>query len=236
MPSARKRLILLAACIGPSLVTVATFAQPRPESRRPGGGLPGFSGGGPIDLLQRTDVQKELELLDDQKSELRVLVEKFSEQRRELGSSFVEQFRGQDGTSQSDRAALWEKVQEAFRKLNKDAEQGLSFLLPHQRKRLSQLEIQYQMRGSGGLGALGSPEIGEQLAVTEQQRAALRDKAMELGQEFGKKIAELRREMQEQLLAELDPQQRAKFQEMLGDPFEFQDRPAVANDRSRTDP
>ena len=36
---------------------------------------------------------------------------------------------------------------------------------------------------------------------------------------------ELRREMQEKLLAELHPEQRAKLHEMLGDPFEFQDRP-----------
>ncbi len=226
MPSTCNRLFLLATCIGLSLLTGVTLAQPRPEGRGrggPGGGPFGF-GGGPVELLQRADVQAELELLDDQKNDLRALVEKSNERRREVLGGFAEQFRNRE-VAEADREALRENFQEAMRKLSDEVELGLSFLLPHQRKRLSQLELQFQMRGGGGLGALGSPEIGEQLAVTEQQRAALREKALELGQEFGKKIAELRREMQDKLLAELNPEQQAKFKEMLGDPFEFQDRP-----------
>ena len=228
MLSSLNSRLLLTACIGLSLLAGATFAQPRPDGRGRGGlggGLPGFGGGGPLELLQRPDVQAELELLDEQKNDLLALVEKSNERRRELFSGFADQFRNRDAASEADREALRNKVQEAFQSLNKETEQGLSFLLPHQRKRLSQLEIQFRMRGGGGLGALGSPEIGAQLEVTDQQREILRDKAMELGREFGKKLAELRREMQEKLLAELSPEQRTKFQEMVGDPFEFQDRP-----------
>jgi len=226
--STLNRLLRLATCIGLSLLTGAAFGQPRangPGRGGPGGGPPGFGGGGPLELLQRPDVQAELELLDDQKDDLRSLVEQSNERRRELGRSFAEQFRNRDAASDTDRDALRNKVQEAFGALNKETEQGLSFLLPHQRKRLSQLEIQFRMRGGGGLGALGSREISEQLEITDEQREVLREKAMELGQEFSKKLAELRREMQGKLLAELNPEQRAKFQEMLGDPFEFQDRP-----------
>jgi hypothetical protein len=87
------------------------------------------------------------------------------------------------------------------------------------------LVFQYRMRAGGAFGTLALPEIGEQLGVTDEQRDVLREKAIELGQEFGKRMAELRREMQDKLLAELSPEQRAKFQELLGDPFEFQDRP-----------
>ena len=204
MPSTFNRLFLLTTCVGLTLLAGAAFAQPRPDERGrggPGGGPPGFGGGGPLELLQRPDVQTELELLDDQMNDLRALVEKSNERRREVGGSFADQFRNRDAASEADREALRNKVQEAFRKLNEETEQGLSFLLPHQRKRLSQLEIQFQMRGGGGLGALGSPEISGQLGVTDEQRDVLREKAMELGQEFGKKIAELRREMQEMLLA-----------------------------------
>jgi len=234
MTSTFKRLLLLTTCIGLSLLACETSAQPRPEGRGRGGGPPGFGGGGPLELLQRPDVQAELELLDDQKNDLRALVEKSNERRRELFSGFPDQFRNRDAFSEADREALRNKVQEAFQSLNKETEQGLSFLLPHQRKRLSQLEIQFRMRGGGGFGALASPEIGAQLDVTDAQREILRDKAMELGREFGKKVAELRREMQEKLLDELNPEQRAKFQEMLGDPFEFQDRPpGGGRDRGR---
>jgi len=227
MPSTFNRLLLLTTCISLTLLAGATFAQPRPEGRgqgRPGGWPLGFGEGGPLELLQRPDVQAELELLDEQKNDLRELVEKSNERRRELGNSFADQFRNRDAASDADREALRKKVEEAFRALNTETEQGLSFLLPHQHKRLAQLVFQYRMRAAGP-GALVLPEVGEQIGVTDEQRDVLRAKAMELGQEFGKKMAELRREMQDKLLAELSPEQRAKFQEMLGDPFEFQDRP-----------
>ena len=176
-----------------------------------------------MELLRRPDVQSELELLDEQKSDAFALIEKSEARRREVLTGFADQFRNRDAASEADREALRNQVQEAFRALNKETEQGLSFLLPHQRQRLSQLEIQFRMRSGGGLGALAAPEIGEQLAVTDQQREILRVKATELGREFGKKVAELRREMQEKLMAELSPEQPAKFEELVGDRFEFQD-------------
>ncbi|MEO8498816.1 MAG: hypothetical protein ABI614_27460, partial [Planctomycetota bacterium] len=77
--------------------------------------------------------------------------------------------------------------------------------------------------------AFATPEISEQLALSEPQRDELRAKGAELTRDFSKKMNELRLEMREKLLAELNPEQRAKFQEMLGDPFEFQDRPPGGN-------
>lgn len=217
------KCVLLAACLGLSVATSTAFAQQRPGG--PGrGGPPGFGGGGPLELLQRADVQGELELLDDQKEDARNLTRTVNERRRDLFSGFADEFRNRDATDEQ-RQALREKAQKAMQTLRQETEEGLSFLLPHQRQRLSQLEVQFRMRGGGGLGALGSREIGEKLGVTEEQRGILRDKAQELGQEFSKKVAELRRELQDKLLAELNPEQRAKFQEMVGDPFEFQDRP-----------
>lgn len=234
MPSTFNRTLLL-TCIGLFLVTCETLAQQRPEGRGRGGiaggppgfGPPGLGPGSPLELLQRPDVQTELELLNDQAKELREVVIQFNERRRELMMDSMRQFRDPD-TTDADREALRDKVQEDLRTLNEETEAELTFLLPHQRRRLSQLEIQFRMRAGGGLGALGSQKIVEQLGVTEEQHEVLRSKAMELGQEFSQKIAELRREMQDRLLAELKPDQRAKFQEMLGDPFEFQDRPPGA--------
>jgi hypothetical protein len=232
MPSTFIRTLFL-TCLGLSLVACDSLAQQRPDGRgRSGvvGGPPGFGPGGPLELLQRPDVQTELELLDDQTKELGEVVLQFNEQRRELLMDSMRQFRDPNATD-ADREALRGKIQEDLRALNEETEAGLTFLLPHQRRRLSQLEIQFRMRAGGGLGALGSQEIVEQLGVTEEQREMLRSKAVELGQEFSQKIAELRREMQDKLLAELNPDQRAKFQEMLGDPFEFQDRPPGAGSR-----
>lgn len=215
--------LLASVCIMVTLVAAVANSQQR-GSGQGRGGPPGFGGGGPLELLQRADVQSELELIDDQKDEARALVEKFNERRRELFSGFAEEFRNRDATDEQ-RQQLRSKVQETMKTLNEETERGLSFLLPHQRQRLSQLEIQFRMRGGGGLGALGSREVSEKLNVTDEQRDAMRTKAQVLGQEFTQKLAELRREMQEKLLAELNPEQRAAFKEMVGDPFEFQDRP-----------
>ena len=63
-----------------------TVAQQRPEGRV-WSGVPGV--GGPLDLLQRVDVQGELELLDEQKKEMRSQVETFNERRREVVRSFA---------------------------------------------------------------------------------------------------------------------------------------------------
>lgn len=194
--------------------------RPGGQGRGPGGrGFPGGFGGGPLELLQRPDVQAELELLDDQKHEARKLAEDLNSRRRELFG----QFRG-GNQNEDDREALRERVREAFQKLNQDTEESLSFLLPHQRTRLSQLEVQFRMRGGGALGALSSRQVAENLKVSDEQREKLRERGRELGQELRKKMAELQREFQDKLLAELEPEQRAKFQELVGDPFEFQDQ------------
>ncbi len=216
---------LLGLLVAVTLVLVAgsVDAQNRPDGRGRGGPFGG--GGGPLDLLQRPDVQAELELLDDQKEAVRELSRTSNERRREAFTGFAAQFRNREA-SEEERRALQDKVREAMQKLNEGTEAGLDFLLPHQRQRLSQLEIQFRMRGGGG--ALGSREVSEGLALTKEQREQLRNKSRELGQDFAKKVAELRRQMQEQLLAELNPEQRAKFKEMVGDPFEFQDRPPGA--------
>lgn len=214
--------LLLACSIAALLMAVEARAQNRPDGRGRGGP---FGGGGAVELLQRADVQAELELLDEQKEAARELLGKSNERRREVFGGFAEQFRNRDA-SEDQRRALQEQVREAMQKLNAETEASLDFLLPHQRKRLAQLEIQFRMRGAGG--ALGSREVSEGLALTDEQKEAVREKSRELAQEFAKKMAELRLQMQEQLLAELNPEQRAKFQELVGDPFEFQDRPPGA--------
>jgi hypothetical protein len=191
MPSTRYCPLVLITCLGLSLLTCTVSAQLGSGGRGRGGQGGGSGGGpfgfgsGPVELLQRSDVQAELELLDDQRDDLRALVEKSNERRREVLGGFAEQFRNREA-AEADREALRDKFQAAMRTLNEEVEQGLSFLLPHQRKRLSQLELQFQMRGAGGLGALGSPELGEQLAVTEEQRAALREKALDARQIAGR--------------------------------------------------
>lgn len=185
-----------------------------------GGGIQFFGGGGgggPLMLLQRNDVQAELELLDDQKKQVNDLREKSTQKMRELFGNL----RGGEG---GDRRG--DELRDAFRKAAEETQAEVDkILLPHQTKRLKQLEVQMQMRGRGVLGALGGGDVPEKLGISEEQREKLREKAQGLDEEVRKKTAELRKQAQEQLIASLTEDQRKQFNELIGEPFEFKDEP-----------
>jgi hypothetical protein len=190
-------------------LAVSVEAQERGRGRGGQGfGGGGFGGGGPLQLLQRRDVQEELELLDDQKQQITALAEK---SRERAGEAFR---RGGDGDRAAALATLQRFNEETQAEINK-------ILLPHQAKRLSQIEVQSRMRFS--LAPTG--QVADQLGLSESDQDKLREKAQGLEQELAKKTAEIRRQLQEQLMAEMSPDQRTKFKEMLGEPFTFRDEP-----------
>jgi hypothetical protein len=167
-------------------------------------------------LLQRNDVQAELELLDDQKKQVNDLRDKSQQKMREL-------FGNLRGGGEGDRR---DEIRDTFRKFAEETQAEVDkILLPHQSKRLKQLEVQMQMRGRGVLGALGGGEVPEKLGISEEQREKLREKAQGLDEEVRKKTAELRKQAQEQLIASLTEDQRKQFNELIGEPFEFKDEP-----------
>lgn len=222
-----KWCLALVAVASLSLSASLSAQQNRPDGRRGDPGGPGGrggsqffgggGGGGAAGLLQRNDVQDELELLDDQKKQLADIREKSGQKMREAMASL----RGGEGGERRGEA-----MRETFRKLAEETQGEVDkILLPHQSKRLKQLEVQMQMRGRGMLGALGSGEVPQKLGVSEDQQEKLRDKAQELDNELRKKTAELRKQAQEQLIASLTEEQRKQFKELIGEPFEFKDEP-----------
>lgn len=182
-----------------------------------GGGFGGGGfGGGPLATLMRNDVQEELELLDDQKEQIRALTEKSRERMGEL----VRGRRGGDNNAGGN--ANFDELRETMRKVNEEMQAEIDkILLPHQSKRLKQLEAQLRMRG--GVMALGG--MAEQLGISEEQMDKLREKSRGLEEELRKKTAELRKQMNEQLMAELTDEQRKQITELIGEPFEFRDEP-----------
>ena len=169
-------------------------------------------GGRPSDLLRRDDVRKELELVDDQITKLDILRQKRGERIRELYS-------GLKGLSREERNA---KLRERFIEFSKTSQKEIDqVLLPHQAKRLAQLVIQYRLRG-GTSRTLTSSQVSEGLGISDEQKARLQERATELSRELQEKFNKLRQEFREKLLEELTPQQRAKWKDMIGEPFEFQ--------------
>lgn len=203
--------IALAASL--ALATALGVAAQQPGG--PGGpGGPGFGGpgfGGLLDLVRRTDVRKELELLDEQ-------VQKLDKLEQGRGERMRQTFSGLEDVPREQR---FEKMRELMRKEQQQTEKDIGqILLPHQMKRLKQLEVQNRSRGGGQ--ALLSERTGEELGLTTEQKESLRKKAAELEEQIRKKLTEMRKQAQDEMLQLLTPAQRAKWKEMVGDPFEFQ--------------
>ena len=189
----------------------AALAQPGGGRGGPGGGFGGF-GTSPIDLLGREDVQKELELLPDQ-----------DEQIQEIRNSARDWMRNAFGEM---RDVPREERREKFTKLLQESRDETQkkldkVLLPHQAKRLKQLAVQMQTRGGVSRALLGG-SLAEELDITDSQKEKLQKKAEELEAEMRDKLAKLRDEARKELLGVLSPAQQKKFEEMVGDSFEFQ--------------
>jgi Spy/CpxP family protein refolding chaperone len=177
---------------------VALLVLPAVASAQPGRG--GFGGGGGMMLLNDENVQKELEIVDSQKEKLQALQEKIREEMRAM-------FQG--GGRDIDRDAIREKF-EGFQKEMNDV------LLPHQRERLKQIEVQSRLRFGSTSNA-----VGDALELSDDEREKLREKDRELSEEMNKEIAKVREKYRDKLLETLSPEQRAKWKELVGKPIEF---------------
>ena len=173
-------------------------------------------------------VQKEIELLDDQKQE----IAKLREEARG-NTDFRELFSGLRDLPEEERR---EKGREIFEKMQKDREAAnekiLGVLLPHQRERLE--EISLQIRGAA---ALSDDDVAAALKLSDDQRKQLeevgtanREKMREMFQGIGRdadreqlreKMEAARKESSDALLGVLTTEQRSTFEEMKGAKFEL---------------
>lgn len=209
------------------VATSVATAQEQQGGQRPrgprnfglGGGGFGFIGGGGSDngmwLLRMDQVQKELELVGEQKDKLIKIAENTASKMRELYS-------GLRDLSAEDRAARFAELREKTTKLTEDARKQVDeVLLPNQRDRLKQIGLQMRLRGSTS-AALANKALTDALNLTDEQIEKLRQTEQEANEELTKKTEELRKEVHEKVLSVLTPEQREKLKSMLGDQFDFQ--------------
>ena len=171
-------------------------------------GRPQFSGGGStFFLLQNEQIAEELDLVEDQKTKLRDLGQKMRDSAREMFS----------GLSAEERR---EKYSEFREKMRTELETGLNdILLPQQRDRLNQIRFQMSSRGTSGLT---SDRAVEQLGLSDDQVKKLQERAEKLRTELREKLQQLEKEAREELLEVLTPEQRKKYEDLVGEPFELQ--------------
>lgn len=179
------------------------------------GGAGARIGGGPQFLLRRDDVQKDLELSEEQIE----LIEEMSGERGRGGGIDRDALRAElEGLSDEERS---ERLREMRDERTADAQKKIEeILLPHQVERLAQISAQFSAQG--GSRSLTGGSLAEKLGITDEQKEKIREKSEELQKELNEKIAKLRQQMQEELLNELTPDQQAQYKEMMGEAFKFE--------------
>jgi Spy/CpxP family protein refolding chaperone len=223
------------AAFGVMTFCFAALSQAAEEGpRRPRGFMPGMGmmGGSPAQmwgfLLQSEQVQKELELVDDQKTKLNEIREKAMAKMREA-------FGDREALKNLSAEERKTRFAEAGKKLAAQAEETKKeiegVLLAHQVERLNQIALQVR-----GVAAFQDKEVQEALGLSSDQLdkmkslgEASRDKfrsAMEglrgsSDQERRAKFQELRKQAEDEVMGVLTSEQKEKFDKMKGPKFEL---------------
>ena len=165
-------------------------------------------------LLSNTDIQKELDFVGDQRDQLTRLQKEYNQRIQEKVGLL-----GKGGFDPKKAHEIGDEIKSMQEQQKKDVE---DLLLPHQISRLQQIQLQQKMKGMGTVNALSDKKVLEELGITEEQLAKLKERAKELSDEMQKKMQKLREETQENLLKELTSEQRAKLKSMTGEKFDYQ--------------
>ncbi len=211
-------LLVLGGLLATALLVADAQAQPPGGRGGRGRGMMGGPGFGlmmQLNLVTNADVQKDLDVVDDQKTKLNDLV---SQQR----TAMQDLFQSMQDLSQEERQAKMQKFQEDFQKKLAD------ILLPKQVDRLKQIQLQAE-----GPMALNNPDVVKALNLTDDQKEKFKTINEEAqtknqealqglrGQEFRTKMQELNKDLMDKLLAVLTPDQTAQFDKMKGAKVDF---------------
>ena len=241
--------IIATAVVLSSSVMMASAQEERPRGGRPEGGRFGGGPGGPggpggmmggmmgmgqrggagglAMLLAREEVRTEIEMMPDQIEGLRKLGERMRTERPDFD------FRN---ATDEERSAFMAKMQAQQAERAADAKAQLEeLLMPKQFERLEQIALQTQ-----GAMALANPEVAEKLGlakevteamgkdltanqekVREMVQTMMRDRDREAAEAMREKMEEMRKELETKLVAQLSDEQKSKFEEMKGEPFEL---------------
>ena len=180
----------------------------------------GRNGGGednPQKLLRIEAVQRELELTEEQIKSLAGANDGRDRDRDDDREAREAEF---EGLSEEEREERRREIRNA--RTNERTEQLSDILLPFQVDRLNQIAAQASARG--GARSLINGSLAQKLGITETQRSRIEVKVEELSKELDAKIAKLRNQMQEEILSELDPEQRAQYRTIMGEKFTFEEK------------
>ena len=210
------RLMVVALAV----VLVSSFAVYSADAPVAGGqggvlavGQPyGFSSTGSFYSLRMPNIQKELELVEEQKQKVEEIIKAYYDKMRE-GSQYdwAELRELSTEERQKKYAEIREKRMEVMKVAGKEAEEAIEkALLPHQFKALKQINL--RTRGSS---MLYSQAVLGQLEITDEQK----EKLTKIRQQMQEKMQKLQAESQKKTLEVLTAEQREKLGEMITSGF-----------------
>lgn len=164
----------------------------------------------PLGLLENKDVQKDLKLSEEQTKTVGDLAKKYQDGLKDLP-------KGRDGIK---------KRQELANSIKQEAD---GVLKADQSKRVKQLEVQQK-----GLNAFFDQTLMKDLGLTDEQKGKVRDAIKDMNakriellkdlkgnrEEIQKKTAELTRTSVTEFVKGLGDEQRKKWQDIAGEPFQ----------------
>lgn len=178
----------------------------------------------PLNLLGQESVQRELKLAKDQLDTIKEIDDK---QRKTMRDLILKAREDMPGKSDQERRSAFERMVKKMKTRTLDFEsEVMESLLPEQIKRLKQIHLQAQARRSGGpaSGRL-SDAVVKELGLTEDQVEKLRITAAEVTKKLNERVAKLQALAQDEILSTvLSDEQQAKYKELMGEAFEFEER------------
>lgn len=205
-------------------VPTAVFAAPISADFVSAQGFPSpFMPRDTLGIASSPQFMEELGILDDQREQLVGLNRTIAKARNEMIRSMHVKQKEHMAKSKGKSEAFnpGEYIREQEEQFKTQIKEGVGeILLPHQMKRLEELEVQMKIK-SGGARAVAGDFIANALDLTDEQRKELREKEREAQRELNKKIAKLREEARESVLEEvLTDEQQEKLAQLTGDKFE----------------
>ncbi len=180
-----------------------------------------------VTLESNPDLSSALDLSPDQRRELREIVAEF----RKRQSARLETFRRD--MQAGDRMLAQKLYVEENRELRDETYQRFEVaLLDHQVKRLKQILRQQSVRQLGWPGgpqyslsndSLSLPlQVAKDLELTQHEIDSLEEAVEQIRDEMQAEIQRAKEKALEKVLGELTSEQRKKFRELVGDPYDFE--------------
>ena len=189
-----------------------------------------------IGTLANPKMAGELELLDEQKENIDELMKEFGQIRREIGEDMKDRWEAADDDQRKILGKeYWQRVEEGRLEIVREMKANL---LPHQIDRVEQLSAQRMMNEGKGRESAGllSDQMISYLNIGEIQKQRIENKSKKLKAEVTRKIQEILEEAKKELLAELNSDQKAKYEKLVGSPIEKEDEEKASrvNDNKRS--